>query len=149
MSTVVLGTFLLQHGDKTAHSGYLISVDKDAVACELASRLTVGLPVVVACLDAMATPGGHAFHPVHPYHLVYLDGADVGTDGFEEHTLYVAQRMVPHITTDGMILIDDTVPDGDGWRGKGRLAVPWLVANGWKVIYSGYQVLLVRQQATH
>ena len=42
-----------------------------------------------------------------------------------------------------MILVDDTLWEGK-WVGKGALAIPYLLSLGWKVLASGYQVLLSR-----
>ena len=75
--------------------------------------------------------------------LFYSDSADIGTPGFEESCLTEVQLAVPRLRDgSGRILIDDTCWSRGEWQGKGRLAVPWLIANGWKIEYAGYQALL-------
>ena len=61
--------------------------------------------------------------------------------GFEEHCLSEVQAALPHLGADAKILIDDTPA---AKRGKGRLAVPWLLEHGWRIAVNGYQILLER-----
>lgn len=76
--------------------------------------------------------------------LFYSDSADVGTPGFMECCLVECRKAAPLVSPGGMILIDDTVYGSRHWGGKGTLAVPWLLSNGWRIVYAGYQVLLER-----
>lgn len=74
------------------------------------------------------------------FDFVYLDGMDLWFEGHAESTLAEAKLLGPHLAGDARILIDDSL-DGTG---KGKLAIPWLVERGWKVVHDGYQVLLAR-----
>jgi hypothetical protein len=80
-----------------------------------------------------------------PVDVFLSDSADVGTDGYQESCLIECQLAASHIRSDGLIAIDDCVWKGGQWTGKGGLAVPWLLDNGWTVLYSGYQTLLRRR----
>lgn len=78
-------------------------------------------------------------------HLVdffYLDSMDANVPGHAEHGLREAQSCVNKITADGLIAIDDTINDGGKFFGKGALAVPWLLDNGWKILFMGHQIVL-------
>jgi hypothetical protein len=52
---------------------------------------------------------------------------------------------LPHLAPDTVIIFDDTYWNAGAFQGKGGLAVPWLVENGWKIVAGGYQVLLRRE----
>lgn len=78
--------------------------------------------------------------------VAYLDSADVGTDAYQEICLDEARSVIPHMATDGMILIDDSFYTCGKWDGKGGKAIPWLCENGWQIIYSGWQTLLSKPQ---
>ena len=80
-----------------------------------------------------------------PIDVFLSDSADTGTDGYQETCLIECQLAAPHIRADGLLAIDDCVWKDGRWTGKGALAVPWLSENGWRVTYSGYQTLLMRQ----
>lgn len=82
---------------------------------------------------------------VGPIDVFLSDSADVGVDGYQENCLIECQLAAPHVRRDGLIAIDDCVWNGGRWTGKGAMAVPWLLENGWTVVYSGYQTLLKRR----
>ena len=42
-------------------------------------------------------------------------------------------------------MFDDTPWQNGAFAGKGAKAVPWLLDQGWRVLYSGYQVILAKQ----
>jgi hypothetical protein len=83
---------------------------------------------------------------------IYLDSLDTDQPGFAEHCLAEVQAALPHLAPHAAILIDDTVKSsgasgvesGERWWGKGALAVPWLCAQGWRIVVSHYQTLLIR-----
>lgn len=83
--------------------------------------------------------------PDIPIDLLYLDGHDTYEEGFAETGLRESQKGIHRMSSSGIIAMDDTVYSDGKWRGKGELAVPWLLENGWRVIYSGYQTVLARQ----
>ncbi len=77
--------------------------------------------------------------------VAYLDSLDTYEAGCAEHGLREAKLVVDNISENGLIVFDDTPPNGTGWDGKGRLAVPWLTSKGWRVRpESGYQTILER-----
>ena len=81
--------------------------------------------------------------------LLYSDSADVGTAGFEESCLTEIRTALPKMRgSDSLILIDDTCWNRGRFHGKGALAVPWLLQNGWRILYSGYQALLCTDRAS-
>jgi hypothetical protein len=80
-----------------------------------------------------------------PIDVFLSDSADVGTPGYQENCLIECQLAAPHVRSDGLIAIDDCVWKEGQWTGKGAIAVPWLLDNGWTIFYSGYQTLLVRR----
>jgi hypothetical protein len=77
--------------------------------------------------------------------LFYADSADTDTDRFQEICLEEVQLAQKNLNTNSMILIDDTYEEKGVLVGKGKLAVPWLLENGWVRIYNGYQQLLARK----
>ena len=54
-----------------------------------------------------------------------------------------AQASLPKLSKNGIVIFDDTPKSGDGFSGKGGLAVPWLVSQGLKISHTlGTGVLL-------
>lgn len=78
--------------------------------------------------------------------VLYLDSADVGTPGYQEHCLAEMQAAAPRLGNDSLVVFDDTTWEG-GWTGKGALAVPWLLERGWGILLAGYQVIMSKQVA--
>jgi hypothetical protein len=136
MSTTLFGRVL------RAYRGTLQSVDIDPANVLFARRAARGLPVTVTEADSIGflarLPRGGATH-------LYLDSLDADQPGSAEHALLEAQHGSAALDVGGAILLDDTFAQGEqAWAGKGRLAVPWLCENGWRIEMAGYQVLLVR-----
>jgi SAM-dependent methyltransferase len=135
MSTLIFGLFCRQHG------GNLVSVDNDAEHVAFARQRIGGNPVEVVQADSVGWLESYAGPPLDG---VYLDSMDTYVPGYEQHCLREAQAAVSKLAPHAVILIDDTMRAGDGWTGKGMLAAPWLLANGWSVLRDGWQVLLKR-----
>lgn len=76
--------------------------------------------------------------------LIYLDSMDANVPGHEAHGLKEAQQSVKKIKPDGLIVFDDTMNEGGKFFGKGALGVPWLLENGWKILFMGHQIVLKR-----
>jgi len=132
------GALLDQHG-----GGSLTSVDNDPTNCSTArglcwrwSRSIIVESDSVLYLKART----------ESVDVAYLDSMDTEIRGHAEHALREAQAVEPLMSDHGLIVFDDTPPDGNGgWGGKGRLAVMWLKENGWRVLpISGYQTVLER-----
>jgi predicted O-methyltransferase YrrM len=134
MSTQIFGRFLARRG------GRLLSIDNNGRNVNFARSRTQGLPVDVIREDSVAWLSKFDWPQADG---VYLDSADVGEPGYQEHCLREAQAASTRAKAQFM-LIDDTVKTKHGWWGKGALAVPWLQANGWEIEEAGYQVLLRR-----
>jgi hypothetical protein len=80
-----------------------------------------------------------------PIDLLYLDSMDTYVAGHDVHGLKEAQVGAPKVSQDGLILFDDTLNVDGKITGKGALAIPWLLDNGWRIVFSGYQVVLARK----
>jgi hypothetical protein len=136
MSTTIFGLFLRTHG------GRLTSLDLSAANAATARREAAGLPVGVIETDSVAWLRRYDGPTIHG---LYLDSLDTYEPGHAEHCLAEAEAALPHLHPAAPVLIDDTWPDGGGWAGKGRLAVPWLLGRGFRVSVAHYQVLLARE----
>lgn len=79
-----------------------------------------------------------------PIDVLYLDSLDTTELGYAEHCLAEAVAAQPHMAADAMIGIDDSPTVDGAVIGKGTLAVPYLVEQGWRVIHAGYQAVLTR-----
>lgn len=123
-----------------SHGGGLVTVDNDPDHCRTARGLCHrwGRAVVVEA-DSVR----YLTARTEPVDLAYLDSHDADLPGHAEHGLREAQAVEPLMSERGLIVFDDTPRSGDGWTGKGGLAVPWLVSQGWKVRpESGYQCVM-------
>lgn len=78
-----------------------------------------------------------------PIDVLYLDSLDADSPGHAEHCLAEVKAAESRLHAASILAIDDTVWSG-GWKGKGAAAIPYLLANGWRIAASGYQVMLVR-----
>jgi predicted O-methyltransferase YrrM len=136
-STYLFGYFLFHHG------GVLHSIDLDPKNVSFAESWTEAFGSAVQ----IHQENSHAWlrnYSGPPIDLLYLDSADVGTPQYQECCFAEVQAAIPHLAADGMILFDDTCWRAGLFRGKGGIAVPWMLQRGWKVVTGGYQVLLGR-----
>lgn len=84
-----------------------------------------------------------------PIDLLYLDGWDIRTaageylpEAAEKHRdAYRTAKKNLHERS--LVLIDDTFVDG---RGKGELAIPEMLEDGWEILFEEYQTLLSRRE---
>ena len=125
------------------HNGYVVSIDNDREHAALAARVTEGLPVDVRVGDSRIHLLSWEGPPID---LLYLDSLDAYLPGHAEHCRAECEAALPSLAPGALILIDDTWNDGQ-WRGKGALAVPWLLAQGWCLLGMGHQTLLGRVPA--
>jgi hypothetical protein len=126
----------LKHG-----GGRLVSIDNDAEHVAFARKWTDGLPVEVIQSDSRDWLRANAA----TIDGLYLDSADTGTPQYQEICLEEARAALTRLSANAPILIDDTPYTGAGkFGGKGALAIPWLVSQGYSVAVAGYQVLLTR-----
>jgi ribosomal protein S20 len=56
-----------------------------------------------------------------------------------------AQSSLPKLSANGVVIFDDTPRSGDGFSGKGGLAVPWLVSQGFKILHTQGSGVLLRR----
>jgi ADP-heptose:LPS heptosyltransferase len=134
-STYLLGAFLERNG------GRLISVDIDRDHCEFARRMTQELRcVTIHCEDSVPFLEGFD----RPIDVLLLDSLDIWVPGSSEHALREVQAALKNLHQSSLIMFDDTVHNRGSFTGKGAQAVPWLLANGWEILYSGYQTVLER-----
>ncbi|MCX2720469.1 class I SAM-dependent methyltransferase [Lentiprolixibacter aurantiacus] len=83
--------------------------------------------------------------------LLYLDSYDYSDDPevqlkSQEHHLGEFKAIEAKLHDNTLVLIDDCdLPNG----GKGKLVIAYMKERGWKIIYEGYQVLLVRDSFSY
>lgn len=79
-----------------------------------------------------------------PVDFLYLDSFDYDPNNpgpSQEHHLKELTAILPKLHKKTIIMIDDCdLPNG----GKGKLAIKYLKSKGWKVLYSGYQVIMMQ-----
>jgi hypothetical protein len=136
-STYLWSHFLNYHG------GMLHSVDFNGPFCQFAASWTEPFQGH----RKIYTRYSHDFLKEwsEPIDLLYCDSADIGTEGYMETCLGEVQLAQRNLGERSRILIDDTFFFDRAWSGKGTAAVPWLLENGWRVVYSGFQTLLERK----
>lgn len=90
-------------------------------------------PVLAAYLDAFDIQHGqHSEYRVDRYREFL--GTEITNAGAAAMHLKCAEALVPHLVDGGLIVIDDTWPEGDGYAGKGSTAVPALLASGFGIV---------------
>ncbi|MCB1086662.1 MAG: class I SAM-dependent methyltransferase, partial [Verrucomicrobiae bacterium] len=121
--------------------GKLISVDVEPTHCTFARLQTSGFGenVRIVLGDSVAYLADYTGDPID---VLYLDSLDTTVEGHAEHGLAEARHGAPHLRAGGLLAIDDTHFAKGAYHGKGALAVPWLLDQGFEVIYSGFQTLL-------
>lgn len=84
-------------------------------------------PVVAAYLDAFDIQHGmHSKDRIERYRR--LLNTEITNDGAAAMHLACAYALIPRVVPGGLVVIDDTWSEGDGYGGKGRDAVPALLA---------------------
>jgi hypothetical protein len=90
-------------------------------------------PILAAYLDAFDIQHGkHSQYRVDRY-LQYLN-TEITDDGAAAMHAACARALLKRIVPGGLVVIDDTWQDGDGYVGKGRDAVPLLLAGGFRIV---------------
>lgn len=136
--TYLAGSYVMHRG------GRFDAVDISAANCEFARTWTAvfGEAVRIHQADSVQFLGRHK----DAIDVLYLDSLDTTESGHAEHALREAQAALPRLTEKSLIVFDDTPWSGGAWVGKGAQAVPYLLQNGWRVLYGGYQVVLSREE---
>jgi len=135
-STYLLGLYAARRG------GRLFSVDLSLEHCDFARRATAefGGSVEVTWADSLDFLRGFD----RPIDLLLLDSLDTEDPRHAEHGLDEIRAASHRLHENSVVMIDDTVFSRGGYRGKGARAIPWMLENGWRVLYHGYQAVLVR-----
>lgn len=135
-STYLLGLFCMGRG------GYLDSVDTSETNVAFA-RDWVG-PFGAHVRLHLGAGADWLRANENPIAMLYCDSCDTT---FPEHAavcLAEVEAGYAKLEQRALVVIDDTPWYGGAFVGKGALAVPWLLARGWRVLYGGYQVVLCR-----
>ena len=134
-STSVFAAFVAATG------GQLVSVDHDAKHCALARSICweIGCVEVIES-EAVAYLRRHE----QLADLLYCDSVETTHPNAAEHYLEEAKAGVRFLAARGMIAFDDTVYRARQFHGNGKLAVPWLLDQGWHIVFSGYQTIVSR-----
>lgn len=108
---------------------------------------TFDQPIVAAYLDAFDIQHGmHSEDRVQRYreHL----GTDITNAAASAMHLAAAEALRPRLVPGGLVVIDDTWPDGAGYAGKGRDAVPALLAGGFAIVGTTDSAIALRSPET-
>jgi FkbM family methyltransferase len=90
-------------------------------------------PIVAAYLDAFDIQHGmHSDERVQRYRQ-YL-GTEITNAAASAMHLAAARALQPWLVAGGLVVIDDTWPDGAGYAGKGSEAIPALLAGGFEIV---------------
>jgi hypothetical protein len=135
-STYIFGLYLMHQG------GELESVDLNGGNCNFAREWTQAFGTTVKVLEQHS----HDYLKARrePIDVFYTDSADVGTDRYQECCLEECRLALPLLHDRSLVLFDDSCWGKGSFQGKGAKAIPWLMSQGWRVVYGGYQVLMSR-----
>jgi len=96
-------------------------------------------PIRFAWLDGHDWPYAH--HPPSDWEgqrQQYLArGQEYSMEASAQSHLTIVQHLAQHIPPDGVIAFDDTWEVPDGFDGKGKTAVPWLLEHGFRLVDIG------------
>ena len=86
--------------------------------------------------------------------LLYLDSLDADDPRTAEHGLLEFKAALPKLHSKSIVVIDDTLWSGawkeynsGKWVGKAADIVPFALNNGWRLVCSGYQVVLIKNDS--
>lgn len=136
------GTLLLGSWAKNV-GAHLYSVDISPDVVAIAQSLTESLRdhVTIVCDDSL-----HFLEQFsEQIDVLYLDGFDYEESNYlpsQKHCLAEAKLALPKMNPKGVIIIDDY---GLPYEGKGGLAKPYLIEQGWIPRVIGYQILFMKK----
>jgi hypothetical protein len=136
-ATYLFGDYVHRRG------GQLHSVDLDPANVTFARNWTevFGDAVKVHQQDSLAFLRGYSGEK---FDLAYFDSLDANSPGHAEHAFRELELTLPNLHPNSVVAFDDTPWNAGAFTGKGAKAVPWLIDQGWRVLYAGYQVVLAR-----
>ena len=135
-STLIFGKWAKMYG------GVLYTVDTDAAAIESGKNACSCISKNVIWVLSDGALFLQNFN--RPIDFLYIDSSDFDPQRPEISQLQALREVeaaYPHLTQDSVILVDDV---GFEKGGRSLLVVPYLQERGWKVLMSGYQMILVR-----
>ncbi len=140
--TLIVGDYVRERGGKL----YSVDIDSQALATA-ASALGLSRNFVqLVNQDSVA----FLHHFKEPIDFLYLDSFDYDASNpllSQQHHLNEILAAYPNLSENSVVMIDDCdLPEG----GKGKLAINFLLSQGWKIIANSYQVILIPgKQAFH
>lgn len=104
-------------------------------------------PIVAAYLDAFDIQHGkHSEYRIERYRR-YL-GVEITNERASAMHLECARALVKRLVPGGLVVIDDTSPDGEGYVGKGKAAVPALLDRGFRIVAQAPTAIALRAPET-
>jgi len=76
--------------------------------------------------------------------VLYLDSTDTHIVGHQEECDNECAAALPKLHQGSLVVFDDSPYRGERFLGKAGIAVPRLLAAGWRVLHAGYQVILCK-----
>lgn len=137
-STYLLAAFTHHYG------GELISVDCDRGCCDFA-RNTVKEMRSATVIQQESVEFLRGFD--RPIDVLFLDSMDTWMEDAPDHTREEIRAALPLLHENSIVIFDDTVYRAGHFTGLGSRAVPWLLEQDWKILYSGYQTVCVPKGA--
>ncbi len=133
-STYLFGAYL-----DGLQNGKLTSIDNNQEHCIIAAKHIEPWRdyIDIQCQDSVKWLLGSN----QQIDVLYLDSMDTSDIDVQKHRLDEIQSSERLLHNNSIIVFDDT-SWGHGWIGSGADAVPYLLNIGWKIISSGYQVIL-------
>jgi hypothetical protein len=103
-------------------------------------------PIVAAYLDAFDIQHGqHSDYRIERYREFL--GTEITNEAASAMHLACATALLPRLVGGGLIVIDDTWPEGAGYAGKGSTAVPALLADGFEIVGRTRTAIALRRLA--
>lgn len=135
----VIAAFLKRHG------GHLTTIEETDDIC----RITQDVNRELSSVNTVhASPLTTIQRTIHPIDVLIVNPTKARTGIDADLALREVIAAMPRLHSDSVIVLDDTMWDRGGFTGLGRRAVPWLLCRGWKMLYSGYQTICVRERGS-
>ena len=136
-STVIFGHWALLNNAQL----YTVDINPDHIKNAQGLTETYNSNITYTVSDSVA----FLQHFSQPIDFLYLDSFDFDEHNpvpSQEHHLKEIKAANDKLSPRAVIMIDDcALPHG----GKGKLAINYLIQNGWRVIAKQYQVVLIRR----
>lgn len=129
-------TYLASIFCKHSPGARLTSIDINGNNCKFAREWADGANVIHS--DSVTALKGMD----EKIDLLYVDSMDTEHPKHAEHALAEMKAAEPLLAENPLVVVDDS----PGWKGKGALVIPYLLARGWRVRFSGYQTILEKWQ---